>query len=477
MSDVKHDSKKRKYTLFKADDGRPDHLKPCAFFAGEGCKNGSKCRFMHGNAPVEVPQPVQKAAVKIPEPFSTITDSATKDSKKRKKNEDDDIVPQPKKQSSARVEEDKTPRESEEVRMLKEQVNLQRQMFEQQMELLTKRLMDQKQPPAQPIVKQQQTSVSSAKKTPIKAPVVATPASKAKMQVDSDSDESESESESDSESDSEKSDDGKFLFDAVNHVLERGANQTTPVQSRSSAGNTSNKQSSTAAKAVPTPVAVLSQQTAVSRASTSESSDDDSDIFVNPQSKGNKGPNAVVNPSKKKDIFAAKATTPVSSSVASVGAPFMPEQVNFASLRYHELVSLTQSHRRFANDYNFSPDYTWVNSKQGAKGPARVIAMDCEMCETIDPVTNEKEANSLVRFSLVDALNPSVVLIDQLVCPTNPISDSRTRIHGITEEQLNSVKFTLRHAQAALLKLVNEDTIIIGHSLHHDLKAMHIIHE
>ncbi len=106
-----------------------------------------------------------------------------------------------------------------------------------------------------------------------------------------------------------------------------------------------------------------------------------------------------------------------------------------------------------------------------------MVAMDCEMCETQDPVTNEKESNSLVRFSVIDATDPSRVLIDQLVCPTNPITDARTRIHGITEEQLNSVKFTLRHAQAALLKLINEDTIIIGHSLHHDLKAMHIVHE
>jgi hypothetical protein len=312
---------------------------------------------------VEAPQPVQRAAKNLIEPFPAVIDSATTENKKRKKNEDEDVALPTKKQLSMRVDVEKTPRESEEIRILKEQVNLQRQMFEQQMELLTKRLLDH-QLPAQSNVKQQ-APVSATKKTPVKAPAVSSPASKVIMQVDSNSDESDSESDSESE----KSDDGKFLFDAVNHVLERGANQTTPVQSRNNAGNSNSKQNPTTVKAVVAPVRAVSQQPVLSHASTSESSDDNSDIFVNPHSKSNKAPDAVVAPSKKKDLFATKAnastTAPVSSPLASFGVTFVPEQVNFASLRYHELVALTQSHRRYANDYNFSADYTWVNSKQG----------------------------------------------------------------------------------------------------------------
>ena len=39
---------KRKYVLFNKSDGRPDSLKPCAFFASaKGCRNGTSCAFSH----------------------------------------------------------------------------------------------------------------------------------------------------------------------------------------------------------------------------------------------------------------------------------------------------------------------------------------------------------------------------------------------------------------------------------------------
>jgi RNA exonuclease 1 len=105
-----------------------------------------------------------------------------------------------------------------------------------------------------------------------------------------------------------------------------------------------------------------------------------------------------------------------------------------------------------------------------------VIAIDCEMCETTDPVTGQKETNSLVRVSALNALDQQQVLVDELVSPIFPISDARTRIHGITEEQLSTVKYTLRHIQAILLNIIDQQTIIIGHALHHDLKALHLHH-
>jgi len=38
------------------------------------------------------------------------------------------------------------------------------------------------------------------------------------------------------------------------------------------------------------------------------------------------------------------------------------------------------------------------------------------------------------------------------------------------------VQFTLRHAQAILLKICTDQTIIIGHSVHNDLKALKFEH-
>lgn len=260
------------------------------------------------------------------------------------------------------------PQETDEIRMLKEQVNLQRQMFEQQLEMLSKRLLEQQAPPAQakkPIA----APTSAAKKTPVKAAV----AIRATMDVDSEESSSES-SDSESESDEEDgSDDGKFLFDAVNHVLERGLNQTTPIQPKKAVEAPKPMASAAKAKPIPTPGKAQPVQPPVqqvSRASTSASSDDDddSDIFLNPQNKSNKATVPIVNPSKKKDIFATKANAIAASSSAAAAAAkesFVPEQVNFANLRYADLVALTQAHRRYDNDYNFSPDYTWVTTKQG----------------------------------------------------------------------------------------------------------------
>lgn len=55
------------------------------------------------------------------------------------------------------------------------------------------------------------------------------------------------------------------------------------------------------------------------------------------------------------------------------------------------------------------------------------------------------------------------------VKPALPVVDMVTQIHGISAESLEGVSFSLRHAQAALLKLCTPDTILVGHALHNDL--------
>lgn len=57
-----------------------------------------------------------------------------------------------------------------------------------------------------------------------------------------------------------------------------------------------------------------------------------------------------------------------------------------------------------------------------------------------------------------------------------PISDCKTDIHGISEDQLKVVSFSLRHAQAFLMNICSSDTIIIGHAVHNDFKALRFDH-
>jgi RNA exonuclease 1 len=149
----------------------------------------------------------------------------------------------------------------------------------------------------------------------------------------------------------------------------------------------------------------------------------------------------------------------------------------------------TVKHPRYVRAYDFIryqqqdveiglTESAWITAKPYgewcAKNP-QVIAMDCEMCETADPVSGLKDSRALCRISVVDVMT-NEVLLDTLVKPAWPVSDYRTWVNGIGEENLESVQFTLRHAQAFMMKLCSEETVIMGHALQNDLAAIRMIH-
>ena len=160
---------------------------------------------------------------------------------------------------------------------------------------------------------------------------------------------------------------------------------------------------------------------------------------------------------------------------------FNPALVNFHELPWMKLVEQTKLNFRYPNNYTYVEDSSWVKAK--IYGPwcinnnniKNIISLDCEMCETTDPVTNNKYDNTLIRISVFDIDHK--VLIDSLVQPGLPITETRTNIHGITEKQLAVAPWTLRQAQAALLNICSDQTIIIGHSIHKDLKSLKFNHK
>ncbi|BFF92462.1 RNA exonuclease 1 homolog [Drosophila madeirensis] len=97
-----------------------------------------------------------------------------------------------------------------------------------------------------------------------------------------------------------------------------------------------------------------------------------------------------------------------------------------------------------------------------------IFALDCEMCYTTHGI-------ELTRVTVVDVNSRTVY--DALVKPDNLIVDYNTTYSGITEAMLAKESRTLRDVQAVLMSMFHAKTILVGHSLESDLKALKIIHD
>lgn len=119
-----------------------------------------------------------------------------------------------------------------------------------------------------------------------------------------------------------------------------------------------------------------------------------------------------------------------------------------------------------------------------ADGNTGIFALDCEMCYTGCGL-------ELTKVSIIRS--DGRLYYQSLVKPERPIVDYNTRFSGITESDLKgnssrrvsinchnstnkSVK-SLREVQNDILKFIHSDTILIGHSIENDLRALKLIHK
>lgn len=114
-------------------------------------------------------------------------------------------------------------------------------------------------------------------------------------------------------------------------------------------------------------------------------------------------------------------------------------------------------------------------ASQSQRGPAKAVAVDCEMGTAVS-------GNSeLIRVTMIDyfTLEP---LVDRLVYPDVPMQHYNTRYSGVTAACMRQAVrgktclFGRDAAREELMKHIDLATIVVMHGGHNDLSALRWIH-
>ncbi|KAG9146313.1 hypothetical protein Leryth_008002 [Lithospermum erythrorhizon] len=137
------------------------------------------------------------------------------------------------------------------------------------------------------------------------------------------------------------------------------------------------------------------------------------------------------------------------------------------------LVRATVEHPRYPIEYSF-PSYEegWVVMKRSKKlkylKSTVMVAIDCEM------VLCKDGTEALARVCAVD--RHLQVKLDKFVMPNKEIADYRTEITGIEAKDLEGVTLSLSDVQRSLKKILSHGSILVGHGLSNDLRALNLDH-
>ena len=120
--------------------------------------------------------------------------------------------------------------------------------------------------------------------------------------------------------------------------------------------------------------------------------------------------------------------------------------------------------------------YACTQASEEAQGkPPRVLGLDCEMVRT--SLGMELARLTLVEFEdFCDGMLCSRNLLDVLVKPEATVLDYLTIHSGITANLLEPISTRLVQVQAALVRFLRPNDILVGHSLENDLHAAQYIH-
>ncbi|OMJ18897.1 RNA exonuclease 3 [Smittium culicis] len=95
----------------------------------------------------------------------------------------------------------------------------------------------------------------------------------------------------------------------------------------------------------------------------------------------------------------------------------------------------------------------------------KLLALDCEMCYSTIGI-------ELTRVTIID--HDGVVILDELVKIYGEVLDLNTRYSGVSS--LDDAKYNFKEIQEKIMKMISKDTILLGHGLENDLRALRIVH-
>ncbi|EOQ98650.1 hypothetical protein E3P92_02962 [Wallemia ichthyophaga] len=98
----------------------------------------------------------------------------------------------------------------------------------------------------------------------------------------------------------------------------------------------------------------------------------------------------------------------------------------------------------------------------------RVYGLDCEMVMT-------DQGSELARVTLIDYASSEKVL-DELVKPSGNVVDYLSKYSGLTKDILDGATLDHKQAQQKVADWITPSTILIGHSLESDFKALKLRH-
>lgn len=99
--------------------------------------------------------------------------------------------------------------------------------------------------------------------------------------------------------------------------------------------------------------------------------------------------------------------------------------------------------------------------------PHDIVALDCELVYTTSGM-------ALARLTVVDS--SGLVILDAHVRPHGSVLDLNTRFSGVKQSDVEMAVLDVVGVREELGKLVGVNTIIVGHGLENDLKALRIVH-